>query len=203
VYIAPFTWFVRIWLAFAAIVNVVRKRTQDLAPSTWLARIWLVLVEVANVLRGRTEHFAESIRTWLISNRVENITIEIDAWDVVQKYGATLRDPPKYSVSLIRDVSELPYPKAAIKAVLKDAFRRFPPIDALKTAYISLADFQELTDEEANALAATSGLGLINSSADCLESVYSRRENEKSDLVHDLKSSGLWNEAADTGIIDT
>jgi hypothetical protein len=206
--IAPFTWTVRISLEFVAIanvalrrlrdrapfsafMNVARRRTQDLAPSTWLPRIWLVFVAVINVVRRRLEQFVESIRKWVVSGRMGNKTIEIDAWDVVEKYGATLRSPPKYSVSLIRDVSELTYPKAAIKAVLQDALQRFPPIDALKTAYISLADFQELTDEETNALAATSGLGLISSSVACLEGVYSRREKEQSDLVQELKSLGV------------
>lgn len=216
--IAPFTWIVRIWREFVAIVNVTRRRlldgapfsafmnvarqrTQDLAPSTWLSRIRLVFVAIVNVVRRRLEHFAESIRTWVVSGRVGNKTVEIDAWDVVRKYGATLRNPPKYSVSLLRDVSELPYPKAAIKAVLQDALQRFPPIDALKTAYISLADFQELTDEETNALAATSGLGLISSSVGCLEGVYLRREKEQLDLVQEMKSSGLWNEATEMGVI--
>jgi hypothetical protein len=205
--IAP-TWFIRIWLEFAAIVNVVRRRMQGLAPSTSLTRIWLVFAAIVNVVRRRIEYFAESIRTSVISGRVEDKATEvedkateIDAWDVVQKYGATLRNPPKYSVSLIRDVSELPYPKAAIKAVLQDAFQRFPPTDALKTAYMSLADFQELTDEETNALAETSGLGLISSQAVCLERVYSRREKEQSDLVQEMKSLGLWNEAAETEVI--
>jgi len=85
---------------------------------------------------------------------VENLSGEFyDRDDVLQHYAATLEKTPR---GVIRDDSELPYAKDVIKSALqqcmklskddKQTFERF------KNAYIALADFLPLTNEERDAV---------------------------------------------------
>jgi hypothetical protein len=76
-----------------------------------------------------------------------------DAEEIVTAYGAALAEPT--ALGIVRDISSLPYSKNDIKAALKfalgvtaDAAMR----DSLKTAYVTLADFQPLSEREIRAL---------------------------------------------------
>lgn len=79
--------------------------------------------------------------------------------EVVQTYGATLQDATK---GVIRDVSELPYPKEVIKSVLQHFIKMGQEdkqmLEAWKIGYLSLADFQPLTEEERDAVSVMGGL---------------------------------------------
>jgi hypothetical protein len=78
---------------------------------------------------------------------------EVDARDVLEKYIAVLNTQSK---SLIRDETELPYPKDVIRLVIKGCLARTDDSqtrERLKIAYQATADFQRLTDEERQAIA--------------------------------------------------
>jgi hypothetical protein len=85
---------------------------------------------------------------------------EYDARDVLQKFVATL------SVSadaVIRDAADLAHPKDVIKSVLQHCIRTIEGADErtfLRTAYLSLGSYQELTDDERKALSALREVGL-------------------------------------------
>ena len=75
-----------------------------------------------------------------------------DVGKIVTDYGSVLVAPSL--LGLLRDINSLPHLKTEIKAALKlglsvttDAEFR----DQLKLAYISLADFQKLTEQEVRA----------------------------------------------------
>jgi hypothetical protein len=76
-----------------------------------------------------------------------------EADDVLRQYLTTLQSGGQ---GVIRDVSELPYPKEVIKAVLQGIIKRVKDdkqaLEMLKSAYVALADFQHLTAEERDAL---------------------------------------------------
>ena len=86
-------------------------------------------------------------------------TPEYDARDVISKYMATLNKP---SNCLIRDASELPYPKDLIRSVLQHCIKTVgggETRNLLRNAYVSLGNFQEMTDEEREAVAILSKVG--------------------------------------------
>jgi hypothetical protein len=73
---------------------------------------------------------------------------------VLTQYAATLE---KTSDRVIRDISELPYPKDMIKSALRHYLRKVnradqKAVDALEVAYLSLSHFQPLTAEERDAV---------------------------------------------------
>ena len=73
--------------------------------------------------------------------------------EVLQGYAVTLQGAAQ---GVIRDASELPYPKEVIKSVLQHCISVSKDKQALKwlrIAYVSLADFQRLTYQERNAMA--------------------------------------------------
>src|SRR5687767_9194377 len=79
-------------------------------------------------------------------------TVKIDLALVLSAYSATLQRPSK---TLVRDIKELPYPKEVIKRVLKHCIMLTEPgseRDFFRGAYVCLADFQNLSDEEKAAL---------------------------------------------------
>jgi hypothetical protein len=68
---------------------------------------------------------------------------------IVHAYGAVLQETT--ATGVIRDIRSLPYSKYQIKEALQYALRitSDPSIrEHLKAAYISLSDFQELSDEQ-------------------------------------------------------
>jgi hypothetical protein len=77
-----------------------------------------------------------------------------EADDVLRQYAATLQSGGH---GVIRDASELPYPKEVIRIVLQHAIKVSKEdkqtLEMLKSAYVALADFQRLTKEERDALA--------------------------------------------------
>lgn len=73
---------------------------------------------------------------------------EVDAADVLASYAALLM---KTTGSPARDVNELKYSKDVIKFVLMHCIKLVEPgeqRDFLKSAYVSLADFQDMSDDE-------------------------------------------------------
>jgi len=77
---------------------------------------------------------------------------EYDANEVLQQYAALLADTEK---GLFRDVSELPFPKDVIKGVLQECLAMDvdeETLEMLKTAYIALSNFQELSEAERKAI---------------------------------------------------
>ena len=73
---------------------------------------------------------------------------------VVTQYAAALE---KTGDRVIRDLSELPYPKDMIKSALRHYLKRVnradqKAVDALEVAYVSLSHFQPLTPEERDAV---------------------------------------------------
>lgn len=77
-----------------------------------------------------------------------------EADDVMRQYAVTLQ---REGHGVIRDASELPYPKEVIKSVLRHGIKVSEDnkelLEWLKNAYVALADFQHLTDEERDAVA--------------------------------------------------
>ena len=76
---------------------------------------------------------------------------EVDAADVLKRYSEVLI-AERFSIS---EMSALPYPKAFIKQVLLGGLRRFRDDESQKilgNAFLRLADFQELTDGEREAV---------------------------------------------------
>src|SRR5262249_9694115 len=79
---------------------------------------------------------------------------EYDARDVLQSFVVTLRNADE---TFIRDARALLHPKEVIKSVLQLCIRTIEGADErnfLKSAYLSLGSYQQLTDEERKALAA-------------------------------------------------
>jgi hypothetical protein len=130
-------------------------------------------------------------------------TPQYDTRDVLERYVATLNKP---SNSIIRDARELTHPKDIIKFVLRHCIRAIGETDKqsfLRSAYISLGNFQELTDEERKAVvllseigpAAPPGTGLqeeqakrISDVAAPLQAIMDRLRAEVAVLAQELKS---------------
>ena len=77
----------------------------------------------------------------------------VEAQRIVQDYGAVLEE--RTAMGVIRDINSLPRPKVQIKEALIFALRATADRlmrEHLKVAYISLADFQELSDGQVKAL---------------------------------------------------
>ncbi len=78
---------------------------------------------------------------------------EIDAGDVFEAYVKLISVP---SAGYIRDAADLPYPKEIIQRVLEGLLQRCggdpATQDQLASAYVILADFQPLTENEKSAL---------------------------------------------------
>ena len=81
---------------------------------------------------------------------------EVDARAILEKYAAVLNAP---SMSVIRDAKDLPYSKDAIKTVLKHFLSKTVDPqgrEVLKKAYMDLANFQPLTEDERKSVVAMS-----------------------------------------------
>jgi hypothetical protein len=124
--------------------------------------------------------------------------------DVLSQYAATLE---KTGDRVIRDVSELPYPKDLIRFALRHYLKRVNKadknaVDALEVAYISLSNFQPLTVEERDtvfrmqSLDHASDAGKIersNDGGDLYSAVLARWQAEGAALLDELRS--ISNEA--------
>jgi hypothetical protein len=71
-----------------------------------------------------------------------------EAEEIVVAYGAVLSAPDAFIGA--RDIKSLPYHKSDIKAALMVAFGlgRADLLEALKMAYLALAEFQDLSEKE-------------------------------------------------------
>ena len=77
---------------------------------------------------------------------------EVDAAHVLSSYLETLEKPCE---SVVRDVNELPYPKDVIKLVLMHCIKLAgmgKERELLRSAFVQLADFQALSDDERRSL---------------------------------------------------
>jgi hypothetical protein len=86
-------------------------------------------------------------------------TPEYDAREVLQKFVTTLAEP---AATLIHDAAGLAHPKEVIKSVLQLCIRTIEGADErrfLRTAYLALGSYQELTGEERKAVAALREVG--------------------------------------------
>lgn len=127
--------------------------------------------------------------------------VQFDWNDVYDKYAAALQ---KSGSVPVRDISELPYPKEAIKAVLLAKLKRETDAqgrEALRTGYLLLADFQEMTDKERLSIYAAANVGLPESTVDGLQrqaqliidssallhAVLARSEQERARLRDELR----------------
>ena len=85
---------------------------------------------------------------------------EVDARDVLEKYIAAMNAPRR---TVIRDISELPYPKEIIEVVVRRCIQMLKPGDkerqSLEVAYMTLAAFQPMTDMERKAVATMAEIG--------------------------------------------
>ena len=106
------------------------------------------------------------------------ISPEYDARDVLQKFVATL------SVSadaVIRDAADLAHPKEVIKSVLQHCIRTIEGADErtfLRTAYLSLGSYQELTDDERKAVSALREVGPVGPPESELQEEQAKRIRE-------------------------
>ncbi len=129
-------------------------------------------------------------------------TAEYDARDVLQKFVATLGEPAE---PFIRDATELAHPKDVIKSVLQLCIKTIEGADErrfLRRAYLSLGNYQELTDEERKAVSALREVGppappdselqaeqakRISDFAIPLQAVMARLKEETAILAQELK----------------
>jgi hypothetical protein len=113
---------------------------------------------------------------------------------VLSQYAAVLE---KTGDRAVTDISELPYPKAMIKSALRHYLRRVSRADqkavnALEVAYVSLAHFQALTEEEEDVVAMTENVhhapGEKIDGGDVYSAVLSRCRAEGAELFDELRS---------------
>jgi hypothetical protein len=125
---------------------------------------------------------------------------EFNAREVLDKYVTALGAT---TGAVVRDVSAIGYPKDSVKFVLQHCIRTFEGDEQrqfLQSAYLSLASFQELTDDERKAAiqlneiwpASANGQGEANGhvgeAAAPLHDVLSRIRAETIILGQELKS---------------
>jgi hypothetical protein len=128
---------------------------------------------------------------------------EFDPREVLAKYVTLLSNPAS---SVVREASELAHPKDAIKAVLQHCIRTSTAGEArdfLKNAYLSLSNFQGMSEEEKAAVEVLNKVGApgpegsklfgkqareITHVAGPLQSVLDRIRAELAVLSQELKS---------------
>jgi len=100
---------------------------------------------------------------------------EFDPRDVLEKYVAVLREP---AGSVVRDASELAHPKEAIRIVLQHCIKTAvdrESRDFLRNAYVSLSNFQPISDLEKEALSVLNGVGPLGAEGSKLFSKQARQ----------------------------
>jgi hypothetical protein len=114
--------------------------------------------------------------------------------EVLRQYVDTLE---KTGNRVIRDISELPYPKDMIKAALRHYLKRMnradqKAVDALELAYVSLSHFQPLTPEEQDAVALMESVQHITEEkidgGDLYDAVLSRWHADGAALLDEIRS---------------
>jgi hypothetical protein len=123
--------------------------------------------------------------------------------DVLKQYLAALEKTGDKVV--IRDVSELPYPKDLIKSALWHYLNRINRADqnavqALEVAYVSLSHFQPLTPEQRDAVLMMQNVDASHveiEGADLYSALISRWHAEGAELLDELRSRSYGREVAD------
>ena len=103
---------------------------------------------------------------------------EYDARDVLQKFIATLSVPAD---APIRDVADLAHPKEVIKFVLQHCIKTIEGADErtfLRSAYLSLGSYQELSEDERKALSVLGEIGPPGAPESELQKEQARRIRE-------------------------
>ena len=114
--------------------------------------------------------------------------------DVLSQYLANLEKTGDRVV--IRDLSELPYPKDLIKSALRHYLKKVnradqKAIEALEVAYVALSHFQPLTPEQRDAVSLMQNLDASNveiEGADLYSAVISKWHAEGAELLDELRS---------------
>ena len=114
--------------------------------------------------------------------------------DVLSQYLATLEKTGDRVV--IKDLSELPYPKDLIKSALRHYLKKVnradqKAIEALEVAYVSLSHFQPLTPEQRDAAFLMQNLDASDveiEGADLYSAVISKWHTEGAELLYELRS---------------
>lgn len=110
---------------------------------------------------------------------------EYDARDVLEKYVGVLNTT---SDAIIRDADALLHPKETIKAVLQHCIKTIEAVDMrqfLRGAYLSLASFQVLSDQERKAVVLLKEVGPPAPSGDEL---HEEQINRLSDVATPLQT---------------
>ncbi len=114
--------------------------------------------------------------------------------DVLGRYAAALEKTGSRVV--IRDLSELPYPKDMIKSALRHYLKKVnradrKAVDALEVAYVSLSHFQPLTPEERDAVFLMHSVDASDvniEGGDIYGAVLSRWHTDAAALLDELRS---------------
>ena len=154
-------------------------------------------------MRMRRMMFAAALLAGIVVQAAAQPRDEPTARDVLDKYSALLASLPT-GRGVVRNISELPYPKTVIKIALlellvgtNDAKER----NTIEVAYIGLASFQEMTAEENEAVrkwdeimrsdpATTSGTELaqrIVGAGDAYRRVVGKFVAERTELYNEIK----------------
>ena len=132
-----------------------------------------------------------------------------DVGKIVSDYGTVLEE--KTALGIVRDLHSLPHPKDKIKQALRFALRVTKDNimrEHLKVAYISLSNFQELSDAEVEALqkwnriVSNSSIGksiselqseaaLMSEVGDVVVGIQSKSAQEAASLLSELKATGF------------
>src|SRR5215470_7950025 len=115
--------------------------------------------------------------------------------EVLAQYVTTLG---KTGRRVVRDVSELPYPKDLIKSALRHHLKKVNRVDkkaveALEVAYVSLSNFQPLTIEQRDAVLIMEGAGEAQAAervrhGDVYRALLSRCHADGAALLDELRS---------------
>ena len=101
-----------------------------------------------------------------------------DAREVLERYVAALNKPDG---GVIRDATELSHPKDIIRFVLQHCIKTIEGADNqdfLRGAYLSLGNFQLLSDEERKAVTLLADVGAVGSSKTGLHEEQAKRISE-------------------------
>jgi hypothetical protein len=126
-----------------------------------------------------------------------------DVEPIVTAYGAVLAEPT--ALGIVRDVRSLPCSKEEVKEALKIALSLTADEgmkESLKVAYISLSDFQQLSDAEIKALQVwnaalsqpnleTSVISSLIAEGEMVTAVKLRIADEAKALVQELRATGV------------
>ena len=115
--------------------------------------------------------------------------------EIVTDYGAVLARRP--ILGIVRDIRSLPHPKAKIKEALKIALSLTDDTDMrqqLMIGFLSLADFQPLSNSEVDAIQMWNVGAGIPSASEIAIAIQLRVAEETDALAHELVAAGFAKE---------